>query len=205
MKFKKNFDEYIKRASNLLQYDDDINLTYCALELRRAIELIVWTQFIDAFRQHLLNAGMYTFDYPFKLQSKSILKMYELLKKHISNYFEDGKQRATYIHWSTTYSDNAQPKEIGKECYIPPELPTSDYRYLSNILHYEKEIVPKDFRPNKKRLTSMYEKLKFVQVNYVNIRYLRVDKDIDEIVDNIKKTFNLSDDEFRSFPRKLSN
>lgn len=204
MKFK-NFAKCLERASNLLESDDLVNLTYCAVELRKAIELIIWTHFIDAFREYLFKAGMYPFDYSHKLQSKSILKMYKLLKKHISNYAEDGKQRAIYTYWSTTYNDNAQTKKIGKECYIPPELPTSDYRYLSNILHYEKEIVPKGFKPNKKGLVSIYERLKFVDGNYDKFRYLRVDKDIEEIVDNIKKTFNLSDDEIRSFPSNLSN
>lgn len=197
MKFKIKFTEYLERANNLLQYDDGVQLTYCALELRRAIELIIWTQFIDAFRNKISQAGMYHFDYPFKLQSHSISKMYELLKKHIRDYAVQASRRVIITH-SSAYG-NAPYKKDGDVCYIPPELPTSDYRYLSFILHYEKELDPKEYAPDKKKLSDIYKRLKFVQENYT-YRFLTVSVDVDKIIPNIKSAFNLSDEEFRSFP-----
>lgn len=197
MKFKKKFTEYLERAYNLLQHDDDVNLTYCALELRRAIELIIWTQFIDAFRIKISEGGMYHFDYPFKLQNQSIAKMYELLKKHIRDYAAQASRRVVITH-SSAYGD-APYKKDGDVCYIPPELPTSDYRYLSFILHYEKELDPKKYSPDKKKLLEIYERLIFVKDNYT-YRFLTVSIEVDKILSNIKEAFNLSDDEFRSFP-----
>lgn len=197
MKFSYKFTEYLKRASNLLQFEDEVNLTYCALELRRAIELIIWTQFVDAFRDKIFQAGMYAFDFPFKLQNKSISKMYELLKKHIRDYAEQATRRVVITH-SSAYGD-APYKIDGDVCYIPPELPTSDYRYLSFILHYEKEVDLKKYGPDKKKLSEILERLKFVQEHYT-YRILTVNVDIDRIITNIKTAFNLSDDEFRSFP-----
>ena len=197
MKFKKKFTDYLERAYNLLQYDEEVNLTYCALELRRAIELIIWTQFIDAFRNKISQAGMYHFDYPLKLQNQSISKMYELLKKHIRDYASQASRRVIITHSSA--NGNAPYKKNGDVCYIPPELPTSDYRYLSFIIHYEKELDPKEYCPDKKKLLEIYERLKFVK-DYYTYRFLTVNVDVDKIIPNIKAAFNLSDKEFRSFP-----
>ncbi len=196
MKFEK-LNSYFERAKSLLNSNDEVKLTYCALELRRAIELIIWTQFIDAFRIKISEGGMYHFDYPFKLQNQSITKMYELLKKHIKDYAAQASRRVVITH-SSAYGD-APYKKDGDVCYIPPELPTSDYSYLSFILHYEKELDPKKYCPDKKKLSEIYERLKFVKENYT-YRFLTVSIDVDKIISNIKETFNLSDEEFRSFP-----
>ena len=196
MKFE-NLHNYIERAEILLNSNDEVKLTYCALELRRAIELIIWTQFIDAFRKKISEGGMYHFDYPFKLQNQSITKMYELLKKHIRDYAAQASRRVVITHKSAT--GNAPYKKDGDVCYIPPELPTSDYRYLSFILHYEKELDPKKYSPDKKKLSEIFDRLKFVQENYT-YRFLTVSEDVDKIIPNIKAAFNLSDEEFRSFP-----
>jgi hypothetical protein len=196
MKFKKNFNEYLKRAYNLLQFDDEVNLTYCALELRRAIELIIWTQFKDAFGRIISKSGMYQFDYPFKLQNQSISKMYKLLNKHIRDYEKQASQRTVISLFSASGSNPF--KKDGDICYIPSELPTSDYHYLSLILHYEKELDPKKFNPDKNKLLAIYERLKFVKENYT-IRGLVAGKEVDDIVKNIKKEFKISDEKFRSF------
>jgi len=195
MKFKK-LANYLERAKLLLESDDEVQLTYCALELRRAVELIIWTQFIDAFRMKLSEGGMYYFDYPFKLQNQSISQMYNLLKKHIKDYASQASKRMVITH-SSAYGD-AQYKKDGEVCYIPPELPTSDYSYLSFIIHYEKELDPTKYGPDKMKLLMIFERLKFVSENYT-YRFLTVNKDLDKIIPNIKKTFKLSDEEFRSF------
>lgn len=196
MKFKIKFVEYLERASNLLNFDDEVNLTYCALELRRAIELLIWTQFIDAFRNKISQAGMYHFDYPFKLQNQSITKMYELLKKHIKDYAAQASRRVVITHLSAM--GNAPYQKDGDVCYIPPELPTSDYRYLSFIIHYEKELDPKKYCPDKKMLSEIFERLKFVKENYT-YRFLTVNVDVNKIIPNIKELFKLTDEEFRTF------
>lgn len=192
MKYKKLIDEYLQRTNDLLKYDDEINLTYCALELRRAIELIIWTQFIDAFRRELAKLGMYRIDYSYKLQSKSILIMYELLKKHIKEYTDYGSRKVLII----LKSGNALNKKLGV-CFIPPELPTVDYRYLSNLLHYEKEIVPKEYRPAKEKLIKIYKRIKFVKNNYS--RFLVLNKDINKIKGNLLNNFGLTEDSARTF------
>jgi len=195
MKFKR-LGNYLERAEYLLNSDDEVNLTYCALELRRAIELIIWTQFIDAFRRKISEGGMYHFDYPLKLQKQSIHKMYELLKKHIHDYSYRASRRVVVTHSSA--SGNAPLQKDGDVCYIPPELPTSDYRYLSLIIHYEKELDQKKYGPDKIKLVEIYERLKYFKENYT-YRFLTVSIDVDEIIPNIKKAFSLSDDEFKSF------
>lgn len=197
MKFRMKFTEYLERANTLLQSEDSVQLTYCALELRRAIELIIWTQFIDAFRDKISQAGMYNFDYPFKLQSQSISKMYELLKKHIRGYAAQANRKVIKTHFSAC--GDAPYKKDGDVCYIPPELPKSDYRYLSFILHYEKELDHGKYEPDKNKLIEIYERLKFVQENYT-YRFLTVSVDTDKIIPNIKAAFNLDDEEFRSLP-----
>lgn len=186
MKYKKLIEDYLLRTNDLLKFDDDVRLTYCALELRRAIELIVWTQFIDAFRRELAKLGMYRFDYTHKLQSKSILIMYELLKKHIKEYTDYGSRKVLIILKSGKAS-----KKIGV-CFIPPELPTSDYKYLSNLLHYEKEIVPKEYRPDKAMLKKIYKRIEFVRDNYS--RFLVLNKDVDKIKENLLNNFGLTEE-----------
>lgn len=195
MKFQK-LNEYLERAEKLLNCDDEVNLTYCALELRRAIELIIWTQFKDAFYLKLSEAGMYHFDYPFKLQKHSISKMYELLKKHIKEYALMGSNRRVITHFSA--SGNAPYKKDGDVCFIPPELPTSDYDYLSLIIHYEKELDSKKYFPDKIHLKDIFNRLKFVKKNYT-YRFMTVNNDIDNIIPNIKKSFKLTDKNFKSF------
>jgi len=195
MKFFK-ISEYLERAKELLQCDDEVQLTYCALELRRAIELIIWSQFKDAFYQKLSEAGMYYSDYPYKLQNHSITKMYELLKKHIDDYAGGASRRRITTHLSAT--GNGPYIKDGDECYIPPELPTSDYRYLSFILHYEKEIDPQKYQPDKKLLLEIYKRLLFVKGHYT-YRFLTINKDEDKVIQNIKDSFGLTDESFKTF------
>lgn len=190
MSFNENFSAYLERASNLLKSDNDIDLIYCSLELRRAIELIVWTQFNDAFSNKLFEYGITHLDYHrLKLQEHSISIIYDLLKKHITNYASNASQRNITI-WSSG-GGKYPHKEDGKACYIPPELPTSDYHYLSNILHYEKELSPKDNKPQKKELAKIHKRLMFVKKNYTN-RFLTIDKEIKNIKSNINSAFNLN-------------
>ncbi len=192
MKYKILIDDYLLRTNDLLEFDDVVSLTYCALELRRAIELIVWKQFIDAFRTELAKLGMCRFDYTHKLQSKSILIMYELLKKHIKEYADYGSRKVLI----TLKSGNTLDKKIGV-CFIPSELPTSDHKYLSNLLHYEKEIVPKEYRPDKLKLREIYKRIEFVRDDYSG--FLVLNKDVDNIKENLFNCFDLTEDSARTF------
>ena len=184
MKFEK-FNAYLDRAENLLDSNEEVKLTYCALELRRAIELIVWTQFKDAFRKEMSEAGMYYFVFSYKLQKQRISKMYDLLKKHIKDYSDKANRRVVTTHYHS-YNRNVLNKKDGDVCYIPHELPNSDYSYLSSIIHYEKELDPKEHSPDKRKLWEIFERLKFVKDNYT-YRFLTVSVNVDRIIPNIKK------------------
>jgi|ERR1035437_720997 hypothetical protein len=200
MKFEKYFTGYLERAYNLLKNNDEVNLTYCALELRRAIELIIWTQFIAAFRSKISESGMYRFEYSKKLQNHGISIMYELLKKHIRDYADQASRGIIFPQYEFKYGD-VPDKKYGEICYIHPKLPTSDYDYLSFILHYEKESIPKKFRTDKKKLLEIYKRLMFLKDHYTSYGYLRVDTNVDNISNNIKKAFKLTNEQFKSFPK----
>jgi hypothetical protein len=194
---RNKLQEYLDRAVKLLEYEDNVNLTYCALELRRAIEFIIWKQFINAFREKIFAGGMYSIDYPIKLQNQSISKMYELLKRHIKNYAVEGSRRV-FTTFLSSYRNGPLIKEA-EYCYIPPELPTSDYQYLSLLIHYEKALDPKDCGPDKNKLLQIYDRLDFVYKHFT-MDYLMVNLDVENILSDIKETFKLDDDKFRTFP-----
>lgn len=183
----KNLNGYLERAKKLLSKRDEISLTYCALELRKAIELIVWTQFKDAFCDIMVsNTPLDSFDFKEKTQSKSIEKMYEMLKKYSPNYVEYAQTGEILIFKSA--SGDGPFREEGKVCYIPGELPKSEYKYLSEILHYEKEFYPKNFIIDYHRLKRILTRLNEIKENYT-LRLMAVDKNIEDIIQDFKEAF----------------
>ena len=82
-------------------------------------------------------------------------------------------------------------------CFIPPELPTSDYNYLSKLLHYEKEIVPEEYRPDRVKLKKIYKRIEFVRENYS--RFLVLNKDRNRIRENLLNSFELTEKTARTF------
>lgn len=189
-KYQESLSNYLQRAKNFLQKDDEVILKYCALELRKAIELVIWKQFKDAFAQILfLKNGWLSFRFVIMLQDQSVGKMYKLLKKHIPDYVELAENGQVI-----TYLPNYGLSEGGKMCYIYPSLPTKDYNYLSHILHYEKEIDTAEFKPNMKKLTIIYNRLYFMKMNY-SYPMPCPERNRDKIIDDFKEMFNLSSDE----------
>ena len=118
--------------------------------------------------------------------------MYELLKKHIKEYTEYGSRRVTFV----LKSGNASNKKIGI-CFLPPELPTFDYSYLSNLLHYEKDIVSPKYKPNKEKLKKIYKRIEFVRNNFSG--FLVLNKSLEKIKDNLLNSFNLTEATARTF------
>lgn len=185
-----NFKGYLNRAKELLERNDNVSISYCALELRKSIELIVWTQFKNVFLYIFNNKSNVTFfDFIFSFQSESISKMYEMLKKYSPGYSRGAMNKTIYSH-SYTYAKGPLIEE-GESCCIPGELPNSNYRYLSELIHYEKEFYPEDFKINKKLLKEIYENLFFLYEHYT-YHDLLVDFDKwKEIFVDFKKEFNL--------------
>ena len=203
-RYQKLLTEYLDCADSLLKNDDEVSLTYCALELRKAIELIIWKQFSDAFAEPLSRSGLYRINFSLKLQQQSITKMYDLLKKHIENYAEiaEGQEVVTFFTPLGDGPIESAPRiEEGKRCFIPPSLPTCDYRYLSEIIHYENEIDPGKNKPEKLKLKSIYDKIDFVKENYT-FPLMVPHKDIDKIIENFKNIFHFTDEDLRSFNLK---
>ncbi len=129
-----NFNGYLTRTEELLNKNDNVSISYCALELRKAIELIVWSQFKSAFQNFINYRTRFGFfDFIFGAQSQSISKMYDMLKKYSPNYVQQAKDEKVDV-FSEAFG-NAPLKEVGKSCFIHPELPNRDYRYLSEIIH----------------------------------------------------------------------
>ena len=178
-----NLKSYLERAAKLLSKADHISLTYGALELRKAIELVVWTQFRDAFIEFITSKSplINKFEFRRNIQPQSISKMYEMLKKYSPNYVEFAQsKRVLTFH------------EGEKICWIPGELPNSDYKYLSEILHYEKEFYPQEFKIERSRLKQIFERLKFIHDNYtIQLMAIKREKE-QEILNAFKKEFNLN-------------
>jgi hypothetical protein len=57
--FHNKLSEYLEKSETLLRSLDKIQLIDCVLELKKAIELVVWKQFFDTFSLHLSEHGMY--------------------------------------------------------------------------------------------------------------------------------------------------
>ncbi|MBT7826231.1 MAG: hypothetical protein HN600_06515 [Bacteroidetes bacterium] len=191
---------HIDRAKFLLNKKDYISITYCALEMRKAIELVVWSQFYEAFFYKitkLCSLGYY--DFMISSQSGSIPKMYALLKKYSPNYVSHAKNNIVLVYKSS-YGD-APLKEDGKVCYIPGELPNSYYKYLSELIHYEKEFVPSGFKVDIFLLKKILKILEWLKDNYtLNIIPIIHNKE-DEIIKDFIKDFNVKikkEPEFRS-------
>ncbi|GJQ61091.1 MAG: hypothetical protein SCALA702_01440 [Melioribacteraceae bacterium] len=181
--------DYLNRAQKLLDLSDEVSLTYCALELRKAIELMVWTQFKDVFKTEITNVGLGEFfNPPLKLQNQSISKMYDFLKKHIHNYSNRAANKTVITHKSGFDSDESMTID-GSTCFIQPELVKSDYKYLSEILHYEKEVDPAKFQPSKEKLSQIYNRLKFIEDNYT-FRRIVPNKNMEVLIENFTKTFD---------------
>ena len=187
MKYEPLIIGYLSRANDLLNNQDEIALKYCALELRQAIELIVWTQFKDAFQEILLKHNlMFSWDFSIILQPQSIQKMYKLLKRHINDYADSAQEKEVMKSFSS--SGNEPMKEEGRTCYIPGELPNRDYRYLSGILHYEKEFDHKEHAPDSGKLKEILKRLRFVVKNYT-LRVLIPTSEDEDIIRDITKNF----------------
>lgn len=188
MKFR-TLSEYLERAEKLLENDNNVSMSYSALELRKAIELVVWTQFKDAFYEFVsTHTSMEILELRYKLQSQSIPLMYKMLKKYCPDYAECAQSRGVWT-FKTSYG-NATPTEVGKSCYIPGELPNSDYKYLSEILHYEKEFYPDNFVIESERLKIILDRLKFVKDNYT-YRVMPIQGNNQEIIDEFKAVFGI--------------
>lgn len=189
-KYFDNLNGYLIRAEELLNKSDNVSISYCALELRKAIELIIWSQFKSAFQNIISYKSRFRYyDFIFGTQSQSISKMYDLLKKYSPNYVQHAKDK--YVRVFLESIGNAPLKEVGKFCFIPGELPNIDYRYLSEIKHYEKEFLPPNNKIDINRLRDIYEKLIFIRDNYtIQLIPTESGKDQDIIKDIITK-FNL--------------
>jgi len=185
-----NLKKYLERAKDLLDKKDSVSLGYCALELRRGIELIVWTQFKDAFYDLVtLKTSIDSFKFKEKTQSQSISKMYEMLKKYCPEYSKHAQQKSIWT-FKSSYGD-APSMEVGKTCYIPSELPNSDYKYLSEILHYEKEFYPEGFRIDSTKLRAIHKRLKFIEENYT-MRLMPIQGNQESIIKDFKETFHFN-------------
>ncbi len=183
-------NSYLARAQNLLDFRDEHSICYCALELRKAIEFIVWSQFKDAFFDIVTYKTQYNFfDFILNVQSQSISKMYKMLKKFVPDYVQIANGRVV-TNFSEAYG-NAPLKSIGKTCYIDTELPNNDYKYLSEVLHYDKEFLPKSYKIDKKKLKGIYKKLIFIRDNY-NFPIIPTASGKDkEIIEDLETNFNL--------------
>lgn len=185
-----NLKGYLTRAKELLKKSDNVSISYCALELRKAIELVVWSQFNSAFQDIINYKTRYHFyDFIFSLQTQSISKMYDMLKRYVPNYIQEANDETV-----TGYSEsigNASLKEIGKSCFICTELPNSDYRYLSEIIHYEKEFLPQNYKIDRDRLREIYKRLIFIRENYTFHLVPTEPGKEEDIIIEIETKFNL--------------
>ena len=186
----KNLKDYLERAERLLSNSDNVSLTYCALELRKAIELVVWTQFKDAFIEFTTSMPLIDkFHFRTGVQPQSISKMYEMLKRYSPNYVEFAQDKMVWTYRSS-YGD-APTREDGKTCYIPGELPNTDYKYLSEILHYEKEFYPQKFKIEHSKLKQIFDRLNFIKDNYT-LRLMPIKREKkQEILNDFKQKFDL--------------
>ncbi|NHZ84849.1 MAG: hypothetical protein GWP19_03095 [Planctomycetia bacterium] len=193
MTYKKTtqqFKNYLTRADKLLKIGDNISICYCALELRKAIELIVWTQFLSAFQDIINYKTRYSFyDFIFSTQSQSISKMYDMLKKYVPNYVQEANNE-TVTGYLESFG-NAPLNKTGKSCFIHTELPNSDYRYLSEIIHYEKEFLPQNYNIDRDKLRKIYKRLVFIQENYTFHLVPTEPGKEEDIIKEIETKFNL--------------
>lgn len=108
-----NFNGYLIRAEELLNLSDNVTTSYCALELRKAIELIVWSQFKSAFQDFISYKTHFGFfDFIFGTQSQSISKMYDMLKKYSPDYVQHANGNVVF-GFSEAHG-KAPLKEVGK-------------------------------------------------------------------------------------------
>lgn len=136
-----------------------------------------------------MRAPIDSFRFKEKTQSQSIAKMYDMLKKYCPEYVKHAKNKDV---WEFTSSNgNAPTKTDGRTCYIRGELPKRDYKYLSEILHYEKEFYPDGFNINPSKIDEIYKELKFFEKNYT-IRIMPVKWNEDNILQDFKDAFGFT-------------
>lgn len=185
----KNYYGYLDRAADLLQRQSQVSLTYAALELRKAIEFLIWTQFRETFARIITRqSGLTYYDFIEKTQDRSIKKMYKMLKKHCINYVENAQNKEVNIFKEGL--GNAELQKVGSFSYIPPEFAKSYYSYLSIILHYEKDFYPNDFSIDQGELRKIYDELVWMKDNYT-FHINPTKSEYDEIISDINELFGI--------------